>query len=1580
MTIDNKLIFGRFEIVEKIGEGSTGKVFRVFDQALQTEFALKTFHEEVTRRIGVERFRRLFYLIARLDHPSIVPLAETGIAGDSLWLTMKYLKGSSLENLRETYPPKKLAEILLEISRGLEFIHAHGVYHLDLKPSNIFINEDGVKLIDFGLSRKQNNMVCGTPAYMAPEIIKSEHFDGRADLYSCGVLAYEMLTGKNPFIGENNTKTIQNQLKFFPEKIEIGPRYEKLTELIQNLLEKDPKNRPPTARSMRIQLESILDIPRTPGELIFLPDGPFVNREKETEQLTDKWDSLKSPILYNVKGESGVGVTAFCRNILLKIESMGGKTISMNSSINPIAQLITPYRDSAFTIILRKHLPQILPAIEHAVDSKFLEHLDIQPVAPPENYSDLMFAVADMMEELTADYPLLINFTDEFDETLWRALEKSSARILALAERVNIGENIVLENVSQDAYKEYVSGLFGKVKNIRNMMSKLFKRKSSFREVRENLREYVLKSALVPLEDKWEFRKEYIQDGISFSRKWNTLPDMSRYMAALVAICGQIDSMDLESMLEADYFYASYKLLSDGLVDETEIGNKLYYRPSRELSKNIEKVLSAREIQRYNRYLGSHYCDFEKSPQKKFLAAYHYEKAGMEQEAYNYYAEAGKYYLKRCDYPSAAKAFTNADKLLHVVEDSADSIRTLKRLAMSHKYLGDFDKARKAYYRALSVAQGEEDKSQEASIVSDIGVTYFEEGNIPRAIEHYKKATDLHGQIGSERGVLIDTVNLAGAYQVEEDFERARKLFKKASKEAEKQEHKLTQCVISLNMGQMDFNSGSLDSSLKNFLKSAYLAREIGYDQFLFESILGLAATHRKQGKAKLARKALNESAEIAIRIGHRAEAKIVLERMAQGRVFGDHNALITSMNEAESLEKYMGGEEIAMLAEQKVLCMAASLIEFTEIEFRTERPDNVAIKGLYRSLRLLKEGENLNLISDILSECIRDTERINSEELTAEIGIAMAKGLSCSGKNGLDILDQTRNNLELENPYSMGRIELTRAELLKQRGETVGVLSALAEARDFFSELENNYQLDLLNNIEKTISPETRESKSDFKRLLPVIKALNSVLDQGELFTKIMDAFMQIGRAERGLLFIMEKNNPVLALARSASGRDLNIDDVRFSNSLLREVIKTKEARFSEDLTSDDSLSARESVIDLELTMGFCVPIKNPNDDIKGLVYADSRIGSGDFNQETLTLLSALADQAAVALRNAERFDALRAEKERLSGAYNKRFGGEEIIGESKAMQDLRAKLSAVAEQEISLLITGETGTGKDLVARNIHLESKRKSGPFIAINCAAIPENLLESELLGHEKGAFTGAEKLKIGKFEQADGGTIFLDEIAEMPVNLQSKLLRVLENKKFMRLGGNKEISVDVRTIAATNIDPDRAISEGKLRSDLYYRIAPVRINIPPLRDRNSDIPALAGHFMTLASHKFDREINSISNRALRALQTYSWPGNIRELISVIEETVIFAKHDMIGRDDLPLKILKEDKVLSIDENLPQNLEMLKNRKKEMAERLEEATIRELLESNDWNVTEASKSFGINRSRLHQLMNKYGVVRK
>ena len=342
------------------------------------------------------------------------------------------------------------------------------------------------------------------------------------------------------------------------------------------------------------------------------------------------------------------------------------------------------------------------------------------------------------------------------------------------------------------------------------------------------------------------------------------------------------------------------------------------------------------------------------------------------------------------------------------------------------------------------------------------------------------------------------------------------------------------------------------------------------------------------------------------------------------------------------------------------------------------------------------------------------------------------------------------------------------------------------------------------------------------------------------------------------------------------------------------------------------------------------------------------------------------------LAMERAMEHSHLKKENRLLRESMGNRFDRGNLIGRSEGMTKLLETVAQVAPSEATVLITGESGTGKEMIAEAIHFNSARKGGSFVKINCAAITETLLESELFGHEKGAFTGADRRKEGKFRQAEGGTIFLDEVSEMSPGMQVKLLRVIQERELTRVGGEETIKVDVRVIAATNRDLLHDVDAGRFREDLYYRLNVVTVNVPPLRERKEDIPLIAQHYLKLFAEKNTKNIRGFTPQAMDKLLKYAWPGNVRELINAVERSVVLSRSEYL--DEAEISLLFREKAAPGDAPVPEK----GISETSPLEDVEREMIVKTLESVHGNKSEAARRLGITRRTLHLKLKKYGMM--
>jgi len=426
---------------------------------------------------------------------------------------------------------------------------------------------------------------------------------------------------------------------------------------------------------------------------------------------------------------------------------------------------------------------------------------------------------------------------------------------------------------------------------------------------------------------------------------------------------------------------------------------------------------------------------------------------------------------------------------------------------------------------------------------------------------------------------------------------------------------------------------------------------------------------------------------------------------------------------------------------------------------------------------------------------------------------------------------------------------------------------------------------------------------------------ALSESYDIDELLETMLDSIIKVTDASRGVVMLLVESKPQVKAARESGGKPAG-GPMPISDSIVQKVVRTRSPEMVSDALNDDEFAMSRSVIAYKLCSVLCVPLLIRGE-LLGVIYLGNDNVVNLFNKEALQVASVFASQAAMVLRNAILIRELRLSNESLTQQIERmNFGS--LIGSSPSMREIFRKIDKVAKTDVSVLVDGETGTGKELVARELHRRSGRSEGPFVVINCGAIPENLLESELFGHVRGAFTGAVSTRDGKFQQADGGSLFLDEIGEMPLNLQVKLLRVLEDRRVTKIGDSTARDIDIRVIAATNRTLPDEVKQGNFREDLFYRLNVVRLNLAPLRERGGDVEVLARYFLKKYADDLGVAVSGFTDDATRAMRLHRWPGNIRELENRIKKAVIFCDAGIVGAEDLDLHDLNADRILPLNE--------------------------------------------------------------
>jgi transcriptional regulator with GAF, ATPase, and Fis domain len=494
-------------------------------------------------------------------------------------------------------------------------------------------------------------------------------------------------------------------------------------------------------------------------------------------------------------------------------------------------------------------------------------------------------------------------------------------------------------------------------------------------------------------------------------------------------------------------------------------------------------------------------------------------------------------------------------------------------------------------------------------------------------------------------------------------------------------------------------------------------------------------------------------------------------------------------------------------------------------------------------------------------------------------------------------------------------------------------------------------------------------------RKLFSFSSKLIKIHDLNELLETMLDDVIELTSAEKGFLLVLDTaltapppnkgdtnaHGWTVRAARNIDGVSLATDQPGskngISDSIVQRVIETGEPLIVSDAVGDTTFGKSESVISMQLSSVICAPLLAQGEVI-GVLYLGNDKVKQLFRRPQLDLLSIFGAQASLILQNAMLLAALREDKAKLeSELRDKRFG--EIIGTCDSMLELFRKIDKVAATDISVLVTGETGTGKELVAREVHRRSTRATGPFVTINCGAIPENLIESELFGHVRGSFTGAIGDRPGKFHVANGGTLFLDEVGELQLNLQVKLLRVLQERVVIRVGSSKPEHVDIRVVAATNRNLEQMVQDGSFREDLFYRLNVVGVLLPPLRDRGDDVLIIAKMLLSKYADELASPVRGFSPAAVAAIKRYTWPGNIRQLQNRIKKALVLCDSKLLGPDDLDLGASQQTAIVPLEK---------------AKEDFQRKYVLDVLSRNDGNRTQTARDLGVDPRTIFRYLER------
>jgi serine/threonine-protein kinase PknK len=939
-----------------------------------------------------------------------------------------------------------------------------------------------------------------------------------------------------------------------------------------------------------------------------------------------------------------------------------------------------------------------------------------------------------------------------------------------------------------------------------------------------------------------------------------------------------------------------------------------------------------------------------------------------------------------------AQALALADEAIagDKIDPIASDALSVRGLALS--FTSEDAGALSAIERAASVARAAGDKRAEGVALGSLAIVHQRAGRATDAKKAYDESLAAAEAAGDAWVYAATRLNLAGLAQGEGDYAAA-----------------LAHLEAAVDMGRRMGGGSAVQQALLNL---ANLDLYLGRFARASASIEQLAADRALLG-ANARAQLLGLEAELAMRAGEFGKGARLYESCASA-----YEAQGRPMDAAEArLEGILGRgrdpmADLSQLArELETLRSKAGEAGFREHE---------ALAQIARgTIALLSgdEGAARTALDEALAHATRAAQREWAwRALDARARLSASQGSIATARRdteqALAMLEETASKL----PRDLREVfwDDPRRRALRQ-AHTATIPMPLSSVPTFTGgTLPRTYGITKAAASGTTSIGAPLPTEDRLARIFEITRELAREHDMDRLLERVTDHAIALLAAERGFVVLSNADGELEArAARSRKGGDEA--HAQFSRSVAERVVRTGEPVIAERAKDDERLAKAVSVHALSIQSIACVPIRGapPAGRTIGALYIETRLRPGLRFQAELPTLAAFADQVAIAIENARLLEEnrarteelakanieLEAARDKLAGLLDRKteqletvrrdlkqaradlrshFGFAGLVGTSAPMRKLYALLERLKDADVPVLITGESGTGKEMVAKAVHAQSVRAKRPFLGVNCGAIPANLLESELFGHVRGAFTGAERDKKGLFREAEGGTILLDEIGEMPIKMQTSLLRTLQEGTVRPLGGAKEEPVDVRVIAATNRDLEAMVREQTFREDLFYRLHVIELRVPALRDRADDIPALIDHFLTLFAARHRRERKTIGREALRKLVAYDWPGNVRQLENALLNAWLMSEGSEIGLDDLTIPDSRVSPSISETVARPSTKTSTRPQTESQFRTTERDKILQALTSCNWNRAQAAKAVGLPRRTFYRRLKEYGIL--
>lgn len=1563
----------RYQSLKVIGQGGYGRSFLAYDVLSETKVVLKT-----AEGSSVPALKNEFVRLHRFNHPGLPAVYDLYRIKDTSILSMEYCPGETLaERLaRGRMPENDAFSILNGLTAILVYIHNRGLVHGDLKPENIILNGTAVKLIDFGLSVRpgQNHTepMVGTPAYSAPEALSGQNNITQAsDIYSLGLLAYEMLSGELP---RPEIRLSKNEpLIAAINDLSSGPK----AEMLMRMLRYDPIERFSSAGELLAtsietgvfsQLQGI-------NKFDYIPPHSVMRRALAV--------CSRSPgAMLKITGDRGSGKSTFLKEINFINQARNKDSYLINVDVlDRVDPLSLGFEPGAILLV------------------------------------DNPGRSADFLQRLSRDKRCKIIYSDE---TGGLALDPS--------------ETLTIDQVGKGAYQKTLKGCFPGMNgyDLELLDTWLLRQTGNDIGRAEKMVEYLAGGGFIyRSHTTWQVKWPDIFKGpdlpaevrSSLEAWWQGLTEEEKKLAMDISL-GQVSSRSTieESGLKHKVVQCSgrWSIRDDqtlsliaGKWSEGERGKLTQSlndgkEPDEYYCRPAYKGILAQEGD-WENWVRLTILLYEKAEEEKDLygTLFHgqdlLESGKIPPELYEELAEiVSGFYCQLAKWSDALDAWKKLEnrrqkewtywdrffyivtngRILDLAEEKAGLLADNRGFGIPA--VGIMAEAYGGYFKALRgdretgekiirncLKRGEESGDSDIIRVGNelMALLSYLKSDWNLIVDHWEKARNVPGTQWEKHNLIRGNAAYGIALWRLKKFAEARDAYREAMNLIKHDSPDIRLAKMSYTLGLIYFDLKDWQSAERYFESCIYHSLATGDANNLLSGMAGLGNVALKQGRISKSCRIAYEVYRLARNSGRETIGYLmnlgILENLLGNKKLGfEHVDKAEAM--AGATKGFYGPEIIlktkaSIEAENGDWDKAIETYKSAMLNNRNETDPEIlpelalaelmrgriaeAVVWLDRARQLKDIGpetaSQIKNVAGLVKMTDPDTRQEGLEDCVAAGQEMMRNGEKYQAAKCWLQLSEAANRYNDHQAASQAMPWLFRAESEFMEMGTAGMLARAKEAIIKASRLYFTGQ------GKKALPTEM------LKGIYRLAEIMSTEGSQATLAELSLGLAVNLSGAERGALFLLDERGKIAMAAQIDIDDQTKSDAMEFSASAVFSTANKGDIIISNDASVDQAFSSRLSVRRNVIRSLLCVPISF-REGAAGAIYLDSRVTSGLFGKEQRDFVLALAGIIGSVLESSKLISRLKSRQALQPEPEISTL----IIGQSKPMLQMADRIKAIARADINVLLDGESGSGKELAAQAIHRLSHRSDGKFLALDCGSLPETLLESELFGYVKGAFTGANRDKIGLFESADRGTVFLDEIASASQAVQARLLRVLESGEIRRVGESESRTVDVRVICATNKDLEIEINEGRFREDLYYRLKVITIPIPPLRERGSDILLLAEYFKDKYQNKFGKIGLKFGSEAKYQMMNYFWPGNVRELENTVQKAVLLASTKSISVKELEI-----------------SSETATEKGKEIDQ--QKQSILEALEKFNGNISLAARSINISRRHFYRLMDKFKI---